>query len=428
MADQATSPRREYLSEVWKHARQHRAMGMLVFLFTAYSIFTTLSTFIDFGPLSLKLPTLPLTWAAIIALIAIAFIAIEGGYRLRQAEQAKHLSDAKKSAEENIAPVSGPKLIMRRVYLKPGADIPSANAPHSNPWTVQYVIANTGGRPAHLKTSFAVRTFKELPGTLPYVEPTEIGDPLEASEEREFSADIDDELAYLFRSHGIKASHMRHQRSSSMYFFGYAKYKDGLGIMGGKLGVLRHYNLEAGRFDTISDPQYEFCETSENITDRRLEISSSTTLRFDDVIPGAYVFLVEIQNTEIRFENTARNVTAGITFQPIKGEVLKGEGAWKHSCPGSCDKWTRQIGIPMGQAACLPLFYYFQNSRPFKYYQLDARKLIINHHGLLTGTKDFDMLTFGDWSIQIKLIGDNVEKECCLKVNLSPDQGPRLIS
>lgn len=195
------------------------------------------------------------------------------------------------------------------------------------------------------------------------------------------------------------------------------------------IGVLLNFFVELEKRKDMPEIQtlQILSKTSENTAGPRLEVSSSTTLRFEDVIPNAYVFLVEIKNTEIRFENTARNVSAAIEFEPIKGEVLKGEGAWKYACPGSCDKWTRQIPIYMGRAACLPLFFWFQASRPFKYYQLDARKLIINHHGLLTGTKDFDLLGLGEWTIRIRLSGDNIDEAFHLTVNLSPDQGPRLI-
>jgi len=185
--------------------------------------------------------------------------------------------------------------------------------------------------------------------------------------------------------------------------------------------------VEKGKDLSQIHPFQKLSETPDNIVGPRLKMSSSTTLRFDDVIPDSYVFLVEIQNTEVRFENTARNVSAAIEFQPIKGETLKSEGAWKYACPGSCDKWTKQIQIYMGRAACLPLFFWFQTSQPFKYYQVDARKLIINHHGLLTGTKDFDLLRLGEWKIRIRLTGDNIDEQCDLTVNLSPDQGPRRI-
>ncbi len=75
-------------------------VAMLVVASTVYGFITNPPPFVDIHlPLSFVLPKLPLTWAAVIALAGIAFIVFEGGYRLRQTEQAQGLQD-KKAAEE----------------------------------------------------------------------------------------------------------------------------------------------------------------------------------------------------------------------------------------------------------------------------------------------------------------------------------------
>jgi hypothetical protein len=84
------SSRREYLGQCWKAARQNWIVATVAFISAAYSFFTTFQPLIDIGPSPLPgLPKLPLTWAATIALAAVAFVAIEGGYRLERAEQEK---------------------------------------------------------------------------------------------------------------------------------------------------------------------------------------------------------------------------------------------------------------------------------------------------------------------------------------------------
>lgn len=82
--------RREYLGECWKHARRNWLVATVVFASAAYSFFTTFQSILDIRSVPLVgLPKLPLTWAAAIVFAAIAFVAIEGGYRLDQAEQEK---------------------------------------------------------------------------------------------------------------------------------------------------------------------------------------------------------------------------------------------------------------------------------------------------------------------------------------------------
>lgn len=84
------SSRRAYLGQCWRAARQNWIVATVAFISAAYSFFTTFQPLIDVGPFPIRgLPKLPLAWAATIALAAVAFVAIEGGYRLKRAEQAK---------------------------------------------------------------------------------------------------------------------------------------------------------------------------------------------------------------------------------------------------------------------------------------------------------------------------------------------------
>ena len=70
-------------------------VATVVFVSTAYSFFSTVQPLLDIKSVPFPvLPKLPLTWAAMIAFAGIAFVAIEGGYRVQQAEQAKQ-SDLK---------------------------------------------------------------------------------------------------------------------------------------------------------------------------------------------------------------------------------------------------------------------------------------------------------------------------------------------
>lgn len=82
--------RLEYLGECWKHARRNWLVAAVAFASTAYSFFTTFQPFVNlksFRPAGL--PKLPLTWAAVIVFAAIAFVVVEGGYRLDKAQHEK---------------------------------------------------------------------------------------------------------------------------------------------------------------------------------------------------------------------------------------------------------------------------------------------------------------------------------------------------
>ncbi len=163
------------------------------------------------------------------------------------------------------------------------------------------------------------------------------------------------------------------------------------------------------------------------LTGPRLEMSNPTPLKFDDLIPGGIVMVAQIDNVETRFENTARNIAATIEFIHFSGEKIMSMGAWKFSDGETQNRWATLANLYMGQGVTLPLFGWISTSCPLEFFSIDERKMSINFFGILQGPRSFQPLGFGDWTIIIKLKGDNIEKELTLKVSLSPDQGGRII-
>ncbi|MGO8786967.1 MAG: hypothetical protein ACLQVL_06240 [Terriglobia bacterium] len=168
-----------------------------------------------------------------------------------------------KLMHDSVVSTFRPRLAVRRVFLRLGTAISTAGVPDAHPWKVDFIITNIGGSTAHIEaTSFVVTVLpdEELPIILPYAQDTtERNVSLQAGEEREFSVELEKELADLFKLLGVRGGHLQHQGIAHVNFFGYAKYADDLGIVR-KTAVLRHYNIETGRFSAVPDPDYEYAD------------------------------------------------------------------------------------------------------------------------------------------------------------------------
>jgi hypothetical protein len=136
--------------------------------------------------------------------------------------------------------------------------------PDAHPWKVEFVIANVGGSTARIKTSsLTVNDLSDdqLRRPLPYAQETDARNIcLKAGEERGFSVKIEKrELVDLFRHMGTKAANLQHQLIARVYFFGYAAYADDAGVIR-KLAVLRHYDLENGKFEFAGSRDHEYAD------------------------------------------------------------------------------------------------------------------------------------------------------------------------
>ena len=93
-------------------------MAMLILASTIYSFLTTPQPFVDIPlPLPFALPKLPLAWAAVIALVGIAFIVFEGGYRL-QREGCARLVPKFAVKQYEILPTPTTQVNVNRTYVQ----------------------------------------------------------------------------------------------------------------------------------------------------------------------------------------------------------------------------------------------------------------------------------------------------------------------
>jgi hypothetical protein len=191
-------------------------------------------------------------WMVYVA-VATLFVLIWQTYETRRAVNIAH---------ETLVSTLRPRVILRRVSLRPGTNISTQGAPDRHKWEVDFVAANTGGTTARISTrSFIVKMFDdaELPVFLPYGPEDSERFSLEPGEERGFSVGLESELIALFRQLGVRGGYLNRQRTAHVYFFGYVHYEDDRGTVR-KMAVLRHYDTEAGRFRVVGDPDYEYAD------------------------------------------------------------------------------------------------------------------------------------------------------------------------
>jgi len=166
-------------------------------------------------------------------------------------------------ANKTLVSTFRPKLVVRRVALSKGTNIPTVGVPDEKPWKVDFVIANIGGTKAHVTSkSFTVKMFdnKELPPVLPYaLGASEFTFSLEAGEEKELSVGLEIELLTLFRLLGTQGGYLNKQKTAFVYFMGYVHYNDDVGVIR-KTFVLRHYDTETGCFKVVDEPDYEYAD------------------------------------------------------------------------------------------------------------------------------------------------------------------------
>lgn len=155
-----------------------------------------------------------------------------------------------------------PRLIIRRVCLNIGTQIPVFGVPDTRPQTVEFEIANIGGSTARVTNGrFMISVFKqEFPPKTMRPQGTGFAPfSLEAGEYRGMSVRIEDNLANLFRTIGVRGPNMAHQDTGHVYFWGNAQYRDALGIAR-NIAVCRHYESDTGNFKAMDDPDREYAD------------------------------------------------------------------------------------------------------------------------------------------------------------------------
>jgi hypothetical protein len=172
---------------------------------------------------------------------------------------AKESADA---ARDSIILTHRPRLIVRRIVLNTGTQIPTVGVPDAHTWTIGYAIVNQGGtRATILRQAFHFTEFKdEIPFRLDY-DMEDLPQPIivEPGQEIEDFIPIDNRLTTLFRMIGTRGDNFSHQAIAHTYFWGRIQYSDGNGIVR-NVAVFRHYNLELGVFSVGGPVDYEYAD------------------------------------------------------------------------------------------------------------------------------------------------------------------------
>ncbi len=163
-------------------------------------------------------------------------------------------------ANKTLLSIQRPRLIIRKVHIRSGTQIPTQGIPDAHPWKIDFNIANIGGSAAHIKACrFAIdRLETKTPAKFPIAE--QIAGPpfsLESGEEKELSIELGQELTDILRIIGSTGLAAGYQRTDRVYFWGYAEYADDLGVAR-NTSTCRHYDNATERFTAVNDPDCEY--------------------------------------------------------------------------------------------------------------------------------------------------------------------------
>jgi hypothetical protein len=181
-------------------------------------------------------------WAIILTLLAIS----------------EQTGETRRSVQVGLRP----RLIVHRVWLSVGTIGQTTGVPDAHPWSVKFDIANVGGSVARVTYSnFTLSVFKDgLPTRLIRAPKTGFKPfSLEPGEDREMAVMIGDGLVKLFRTVGVTGPYLKNQETGHVYLWGYAKYRDTLGIAR-NIAVCRHYQSGTGKFAVVDDPERDYAD------------------------------------------------------------------------------------------------------------------------------------------------------------------------
>lgn len=155
-----------------------------------------------------------------------------------------------------------PRLTLRRILIYKGTQIPTIEGKGDIPWRVGFNISNHGGSAAHIQECHfsLIRVESEFPPRPTHFEQSRPRPfSLAPGEERELSIEFDENMTNLFRLAGKEGLRQGWQDTDHIYFLGFAKYADDVGIVR-SISICRHYQNATGRFKAIEDPDYEYAD------------------------------------------------------------------------------------------------------------------------------------------------------------------------
>ncbi|MGP8260721.1 MAG: hypothetical protein ACLQM6_12305 [Acidobacteriaceae bacterium] len=188
------------------------------------------------------------TWALILTLMAIA-------------EQTKHTARSADVANKTLISTLRPKLIVRKITICEGTQIPVMGTPDANPWEVEFDIANIGtGTAKVLDYKFFIKRFEPdvQPDRIEYVGGS-APFTLEPGEDCRKSIPMPSDLINILRMLGRDGLSKGYQQTDRIYFYGIAQYADTSGTKR-NMAVCRHYMNSILSFKAVDDPDREYSE------------------------------------------------------------------------------------------------------------------------------------------------------------------------
>jgi hypothetical protein len=200
-------------------------------------------------------------WAIVlVGIVTCVVIAWQSWETRRAAKATQKSADA---ANKTLISTLRPKLIIRKIEIHRGTNVPTIGVPDADPWKVNFEFSNIGQGTAHiLDYGFAIsRLESERDTEISYMDGDAKPIPfsLEPGEDMPLSINIDGELISILRHIGEDGLATGYQKTDHIYFFGDASYTDDLGITR-HIAACRHYENSSRRFIAVDDADREYSD------------------------------------------------------------------------------------------------------------------------------------------------------------------------
>jgi hypothetical protein len=146
-------------------------------------------------------------------------------------------------ANKTLTATLRPHLIVRKIVIHRGTEIPTMGQKDAHPWKFEYEIANNGqGAANKIEYGFSARRLDAPPPPrISQMCNDSLPSPLQPGESMELSIPIDEQLVSILRHLGSENLRNGYQNTDKIWFFGTARYSDENGVKR-NLSVCRRYD------------------------------------------------------------------------------------------------------------------------------------------------------------------------------------------
>jgi hypothetical protein len=176
------------------------------------------------------------------------------------AEQANQTRRSADIANRTLNAILRPKLIIRRIRIHRGTDIPTCGQPDADAWRIDFEMVNVGkGTSRIVGHNFRADRMADKFPDFGLEEKTVPPFELKSGEKQTMSIPIVKELVFILRLIGVYGLTQTYQGTERLFFWGNAQYLDTSNVRR-EVSVCRLYDNKAGRFRPIADPDYEYSD------------------------------------------------------------------------------------------------------------------------------------------------------------------------